>query len=248
MESIRARRQTCSAALPSRSTRRTFPLRRVGAYYAFELLDATCVDEKHGELGRIEAVREDGGGWLLVVRGGGVEVLIPFVESMIVELDRERRILRLRLPEGLLEACASPVLTLFPELFEAFLATSLVGKAIESGLLTVEVVDLRRYAADRHHTVDDVAYGGGGGMVLKAPVVLEALRAVERRTDALAGVSLASGPAPGRGPGARTRASGRTWSCCAGGTKGSTNALWRSASTRKSRSATSCSPAEKCRR
>ena len=45
---------------------------------------------------------------LLVVRGGGVEVLIPFVESMIVEVDRERRILRLRLPEGLLEACASP--------------------------------------------------------------------------------------------------------------------------------------------
>ena len=84
------------------------PAAPVGAYYAFELLDAACVDEKHGELGRIEAVREDGGGWLLVVRGGGVEVLIPFVESMIVELDRERRILRLRLPEGLLEACASP--------------------------------------------------------------------------------------------------------------------------------------------
>lgn len=88
--------------------RKDVPAAPVGAYYAFELLDATCVDEKHGELGRIEAVREDGGGWLLVVRGGGVEVLIPFVESMIVELDRERRILRLRLPEGLIEACASP--------------------------------------------------------------------------------------------------------------------------------------------
>jgi tRNA (guanine37-N1)-methyltransferase len=68
------------------------------------------------------------------------------------------------------------VLTLFPRLFDAFVDTSLVGKARESGLLEVDVHDLRAYSTDRHRTVDDVAYGGGGGMVLQAPVVLRGLR------------------------------------------------------------------------
>ena len=78
------------------------------------------------------------------------------------------------------------VLTLFPQLFSAFLDTSLVGRARQSGLLSVDVQDLRGFSLDRHHTVDDVAYGGGGGMVLQAPVVLRALR------------SLAEGRAPWR--------------------------------------------------
>lgn len=70
------------------------------------------------------------------------------------------------------------VLTLFPQLFSSFLETSLVGRARESGLLTVDIQDLRQYAADRHRTVDDVPYGGGAGMVLQAPVVLAGLRAL----------------------------------------------------------------------
>jgi tRNA (guanine37-N1)-methyltransferase len=68
------------------------------------------------------------------------------------------------------------VLTIFPELFAPFLATSLVGKAVERGLLEVTVRDLRDFAADRHRTVDDVPYGGGSGMVMTAPVWLGAVR------------------------------------------------------------------------
>jgi tRNA (guanine37-N1)-methyltransferase len=70
------------------------------------------------------------------------------------------------------------VLTIFPELFGPFLATSLVGKAVEKGRLEVEVRDLRDFATDRHRTVDDVPYGGGGGMVMTAPVWLRAVREV----------------------------------------------------------------------
>lgn len=70
------------------------------------------------------------------------------------------------------------VLTIFPELFRPFLATSLVGKAVEKGRLEVEVRDLRDFATDRHRTVDDVPYGGGGGMVMIAPVWLRAVREV----------------------------------------------------------------------
>jgi hypothetical protein len=70
------------------------------------------------------------------------------------------------------------VLTIFPELFGPFLATSLVGRAIEKGLLDVEVHDLREHTEDRHRSVDDEPYGGGGGMVMMAPPWIKAVRAV----------------------------------------------------------------------
>ncbi|MBN2307647.1 MAG: tRNA (guanosine(37)-N1)-methyltransferase TrmD, partial [Candidatus Hydrogenedentes bacterium] len=56
------------------------------------------------------------------------------------------------------------VLTLFPELFEAPLRTSLLGRAIESGILDVAVADIRDFTVDRHRTADDAPYGGGPGM------------------------------------------------------------------------------------
>jgi tRNA (guanine37-N1)-methyltransferase len=70
------------------------------------------------------------------------------------------------------------VLTIFPELFEPFLATSLVGRAIARGLLAVAVRDLRDFAEDRHRSVDDEPYGGGGGMVMMAPPWIRAVRAL----------------------------------------------------------------------
>jgi len=70
------------------------------------------------------------------------------------------------------------VLTIFPELFAPFLATSLVGRAIEKGLLEVRVRDLREFTEDRHRSVDDEPYGGGGGMVMTAPPWIRAVREV----------------------------------------------------------------------
>ncbi|MEO1085101.1 MAG: tRNA (guanosine(37)-N1)-methyltransferase TrmD [Acidobacteriota bacterium] len=59
-------------------------------------------------------------------------------------------------------------LSIFPELFEAFRTTSLVGRAVEKGLLRLDVLNLRSYTTDRHRSVDDEPYGGGGGMVMTA--------------------------------------------------------------------------------
>jgi len=75
------------------------------------------------------------------------------------------------------------VVTIFPELFQPFLSTSLVGKAMQGGLLRVDVHDLREWTADRHRSVDDEPFGGGGGMVMTAPPWLAAVRGVsgERR-------------------------------------------------------------------
>jgi tRNA (guanine37-N1)-methyltransferase len=68
------------------------------------------------------------------------------------------------------------IVTIFPKLFSEFLRTSLVGRAIENGLLDVRVVDLRDYAEAPHRVVDDEPYGGGGGMVMMAPPWLKAVR------------------------------------------------------------------------
>jgi tRNA (guanine37-N1)-methyltransferase len=70
------------------------------------------------------------------------------------------------------------VLTIFPELFGPFLATSLVGRAVARGLLEVRLHDLREFTLDRHRSVDDEPYGGGGGMVMTAPPWIQAVRSV----------------------------------------------------------------------
>jgi tRNA (guanine37-N1)-methyltransferase len=75
------------------------------------------------------------------------------------------------------------VLTIFPELFGPFLATSLVGRAVDRGLLAVEVHDLRDFTEDRHRSVDDEPYGGGGGMVMTAPPWIRAVRALSAAAE-----------------------------------------------------------------
>ena len=66
------------------------------------------------------------------------------------------------------------VVTIFPSYLDP-LRQSLPGKAIESGLVQLEVHDLRKWTKDVHHSVDDAPYGGGPGMVMRAPVWGEAL-------------------------------------------------------------------------
>lgn len=66
------------------------------------------------------------------------------------------------------------VVTIFPDYLEP-VRQSLCGKAIETGIIDVGVHDLRRWTRDVHHSVDDAPYGGGPGMVMKAPVWGEAL-------------------------------------------------------------------------
>ncbi len=67
------------------------------------------------------------------------------------------------------------VVTLFPQVFEASLRASILGRAAERGLARYQVVQLREYTHDRHKTVDDTPYGGGAGMVLKPEPFFEAV-------------------------------------------------------------------------
>lgn len=70
------------------------------------------------------------------------------------------------------------ILTLFPEMF-APLKASIVGRARQEGLITVRLWNIRDYALDRHHTVDDTPYGGGPGMVMKPEPLYRALEAAK---------------------------------------------------------------------
>ena len=67
------------------------------------------------------------------------------------------------------------VLTLYPEMFPGHLAFSLAGKALERGQWSIEPVQIRDFAEDRHRTVDDTPAGGGAGMVLKADILAKAI-------------------------------------------------------------------------
>jgi tRNA (guanine37-N1)-methyltransferase len=67
------------------------------------------------------------------------------------------------------------VVTLFPEVIEPFISASIPRRAIEAGVVRFRLVQLREFTHDRHHTVDDYAYGGGAGMVLKPEPFFEAV-------------------------------------------------------------------------
>lgn len=75
------------------------------------------------------------------------------------------------------------VLTLFPEVLEPYLAASIVGRARQAGIVTIECTNFRDFARDRHRSVDDRAFGGGPGMVLMCPPVFDALEHVESRVE-----------------------------------------------------------------
>jgi tRNA (guanine37-N1)-methyltransferase len=74
------------------------------------------------------------------------------------------------------------VLTIFPEMFPGPLGASLAGKAMTAGAWSLEAIDIRTFAPDKHRTVDDTPAGGGPGMVMKADVLA---RAIDAARDAL---------------------------------------------------------------
>jgi tRNA (guanine37-N1)-methyltransferase len=74
------------------------------------------------------------------------------------------------------------VFTIFPRIVEGPMRESLLGKAIEAGIVDVRVHDIRAFATDKHHQVDDEPYGGGPGMVLKPEPVFAAVESLGKGT------------------------------------------------------------------
>ncbi|MFH1282783.1 MAG: tRNA (guanosine(37)-N1)-methyltransferase TrmD [bacterium] len=70
------------------------------------------------------------------------------------------------------------ILSLFPNVFKGFLQESLINKAIQKGIIKVNLIDIRSFALDKHRIVDDKPYGGGAGMVMKLEPIYAALKSI----------------------------------------------------------------------
>lgn len=77
------------------------------------------------------------------------------------------------------------IMTLFPEMVMGGLGTSITGRAMEKGLLSIEAVNIRDYAYNKHQSVDDYPYGGGAGMLMQAEPVYQCYRAIAEKQIAL---------------------------------------------------------------
>lgn len=75
------------------------------------------------------------------------------------------------------------VLTLFPAIFEGYLGQSLLKKAIDAGLVNVQLHDIRAWSNDKHNKVDDRPFGGGPGMILRVEPVVECVEAVQAQAE-----------------------------------------------------------------
>lgn len=70
------------------------------------------------------------------------------------------------------------IITIFPEIFESFIKTSLIGKAVENKTISFNIVDLKKFGLGNYHQLDDKPYGGGPGMILRVDVVDSAIKSI----------------------------------------------------------------------
>jgi tRNA (guanine37-N1)-methyltransferase len=70
------------------------------------------------------------------------------------------------------------IISLFPEIFDSFLSTSLLQKAQEKKLLSFHCINPRDYCSDKHQQIDDQVYGGGAGMLIKAQPIIDAVEEI----------------------------------------------------------------------
>lgn len=82
------------------------------------------------------------------------------------------------------------VLTLFPEMFDGVFHSSILGKAQEKGIVSLNAVNFRDYSGNKHGTVDDTPYGGGGGMVLKPEPIFRAVEDLLSKSNERTGEQL----------------------------------------------------------
>ena len=75
------------------------------------------------------------------------------------------------------------ILTLFPEMVMQGLHTSIIGRAVEKGKISIEAVNIRDFTTEKHGKVDDYPYGGGAGMVMQAQPIYDAWKSVVDRVE-----------------------------------------------------------------
>src|SRR5205085_3050602 len=80
-------------------------------------------------------------------------------------------------------ALSFDIITIFPEIFRGVFEFGIIRRAVEAGLIEINLHDLRDYTYDRHHQVDDRPFGGGAGMVMKPEPLFRAIEAITYRVE-----------------------------------------------------------------
>jgi tRNA (guanine37-N1)-methyltransferase len=139
------------------------------------------VETTAGEpVGTIEETFPTGLNHVWVVRDGEREHLIPVIADVVRAIDRPaRRVVIEPMPRSPgVRRCASHVLSIFPETFGSALATGVLRRARERGVVEIFLHQIRDYASGRHLQVDDAPYGGGQGMVMMPEPLVSAIEHV----------------------------------------------------------------------
>lgn len=71
------------------------------------------------------------------------------------------------------------ILTLFPDEFYGFLNSSIIKRAIDNGIVQINIIDYREFSKDKNKRVDDYSYGGGAGMIISPQSIVDALKSIE---------------------------------------------------------------------
>lgn len=74
-------------------------------------------------------------------------------------------------------------LTLFPDIFDTYFESGMIGRGVKAGIIEVEVINIRDFSGNKHNKVDDSPYGGGAGMVMAAPPIVNALKSIPDYSD-----------------------------------------------------------------
>ena len=129
-----------------------------GQYYLCDVPGAVVINEDtEEEIGKVTDVMETGANNVFVIETKeGKEVLFPVIPDCIKKVDTKEGIVR------------AHVMTLFPEMIEQAMNTSIMGRAMADGLISLQVMNIRDYTLNKHGKVDDYPYGGGAGMVMEA--------------------------------------------------------------------------------
>ena len=156
------------------ANRDDFELDSLDAAYT-DLMGREVVDERFGSLGTIVEIVSTPANDVWVVEGDRYgEVLIPVIEQVVLDLPDTGTISVHVMEDNML----IETLSVFPEMFEPVMSTSILGRARKAGLFDFKAYNLRDWTHDRHRTVDDEPYGGGQGMLMKVEPIAEAIEAI----------------------------------------------------------------------
>ena len=147
-------------------------------YFIADMIGMKVYTEDGSEFGTLKDVMETGANDVYIIDSlEHGEVLIPAIRECILDVDMDEERMTIHLMEGT-GVMNIHIMTLFPEMVMGGLNTSITGRAISKGILSIEAVNIRDYAFNKHNSVDDYPYGGGAGMLMQAEPVYQCYQAI----------------------------------------------------------------------